>query len=174
MVNQYTARIQANVKGTDIVIRKLRSSSTEISQAQYDAGQALGTWFVGEAYRIIRTKSPKSRGTLAASVQHTTSKVNLGWNTRVYSNLPYAATVEGGGDPEYKRLDASLRDWVERVLGKKARDGLRYKKFMWVRKGGNPHYDTGTGMRFFQDPVQRSQARIDQEYQKRINRILSK
>lgn len=168
------ATIRVNVRGSNLVVRKLRAISPKLSTAQYDAGQALGTFFVGEAYRIIREKSPKSKGTLASSVQHSTIKARGGWNTKVFTNVPYAKVVESGGPPERKQLDPILRDWVGRVLGDKARKALRYKKFMNVRTGGNPNYNTAQGMQFFQGPFRQYQSKIAYEYQKRVKTVLSR
>lgn len=174
MANQYSPKLSVNTRGTELVINKLAAQKKALVTAQFSAGNSLGTFFVGEAYRIIRTKAPLTKGKLAASVEHNTNRIRNGWKTRIFTNLPYAAVVEGGGPPEYKQLDSALRDWVETVLGPEARKGLQYKRAIYVRTGGNPNYDTGTGMRFFQDPFIRYQNRISAEYFKRVKQALVK
>lgn len=168
MANQYTAKIDVNVRGTNLIINKFRSANPEISQAQYKAGEALGVFFTGEAYRIIRTLSPKSKGTLAASITHNTIKSQGGWRTKVYSDLDYAKVVESGGQPEVKQVDSALKDWYKRVTGQNIKIG----QYRTVRGGNNPNYNTAIGMRYFQTPFKKNQAKIAEEYQKRVKQAL--
>lgn len=168
MANQYTPRVRVNVRGVNLVINKLRSSNDEISSAQYRAGDELGTFFVGESYRIIRTLSPKSKGTLADSITHSTIKSQGGWRTKVYSDLAYAKTVESGGEAERKKVSASLKDWYKRVTGKDVSIG----SYVTVRKGNNPMYNTRAGMGFFTKPFEKNKARIADVYQKKVRQAL--
>ncbi len=170
MANQYTAKVNVNVRGTNLIIDKLRSSKGDIEQAQYRAGQELGTYFVGEAYRVIRTLSPKSKGALAASITFNTVRQMGGWRTKVYSDLPYAEVVESGGPAEMKKVSSDLKDWYKRVTGKDVKLG----SYVTVRKGNNPNYDTRVGMQYFQKPFRKNAYRIPQMYEKRVREALSK
>ena len=137
------AELRVNVRGANLVLHKLRAVDPKLSEAQRVTGNRISKKLLSEARRIIRNKSPLSSGRLRESLYITQNKVRGGWQNKVTTDVPYATKVERGSGPERVFLNAELRDWIQRVLGEKALIGLGKKRYITVRKGNNPRYDTG-------------------------------
>lgn len=165
-------RIEA--RGINPVLRAYRSVIPEVSNAQRIAGITVVNRLKTEAQQIIKSKAPKSSGRLAESLFIEQNQLAKGWKTTLSSTAPYAWKVESGHPEEKVPVNSDLLNWVERVLGPKAKAKIQRKRSMTVRRGRNPFYDTSQGMRFFQIPVERNIDYIDDVYREELNKILSK
>lgn len=164
-------QIRVNDRGTRILLRKLRSAIPEISDAQREAGDKIGKRLRQEAYEIIREKAPKSSGKLANSLYVTQAARHGGWYTKLTTRSPYARVVERGGPPERTEVTRELKEWASRV-NPQVEKVYRNKKYVVVRTGRNPNYNTATGMQFFQIPFNNNRDRIDDVYTDEIRKVL--
>lgn len=166
------ATIRVNDRGTTrIMIRKLRSLTPELSDAQREAGRRIGDSLRREARDIIRQKAPRSSGNLANSLYVTQSARHKGWYTKVTTDTPYAKVVERGGPSEIVRVTPDLLEWASRI-GPRVYEAYKGRNTVTVRKGNNPNYDTRIGMKFFQIPFERKRNSIDDEYNESIRQTL--
>jgi hypothetical protein len=146
-------RLYAKVKGNsaNIVIRSLERKSERLNHALARSGDRWAKIMSHEAKLIINDKAPTGSGALSKSIKFTTEKTNKGYNSTVWSPLPYAKLVDSGGPKERKRMDADLSAWVLRTYPPMRAKQVIKQKTLTVRAGNNPRYNTFEGMGFFRD-----------------------
>lgn len=167
------ATLKVNYRGIEPVLRTYKSLIPKLAETQRIAGFRVGNTLKQEARAIIRQKAPKSSGRLANSLFVQQEMLSRGWKTKVSSNAHYAWKVESGHPQENRPATPELLQWVDNVLGPKAKEAVRRKGSMIVRRGRNPYYDTSQGMKFFQTPIERNRGNIDDVYREEVRKVLN-
>ena len=176
-----TQRIRLSLKNDRFVINTLRSKSAGISEVQKTAGLKMMRVIRADARRIIRKNAPETSQSLYESITLPTAnkwgnQYGKGWRFEITSELPYAQVVESGGPPEIKRFaeHPDLVDWVIRVLPEGVANRLFDQGWMVVRSGGNPNYNTKTGMGFFRQPLEKHSKKTYTEFRNHVRALLQK